>query len=69
MIVEVHYLGNEFVAYDEKGQIIKNRTILEELSFIQPPGYKSVYKVNVDITENDVIINPLDININVKTQR
>jgi len=68
MIVEVHYTGDQYVAYDDKGNRITDRNILNELAFIQPPGFKSVYKIEVDITENPVILNKLDININVNTQ-
>jgi len=68
MIVEVHYTGDQYVAYDDKGNRITDRNILNELAFIQPPGFKSVYKIEVDITENPVILNELDININVNTQ-
>lgn len=68
MIVEVHYTGNEFIAYDIKGNRIKDRSILNELAFIQPPGFQSVYKIEVDTTQNPAIINELDININVNTQ-
>ena len=68
MIIEVHYTGDQYVAYDDKGNRITDRTILNELAFIQPPGFKSVYKIKVDITENPVILNKLDININVNTQ-
>ena len=68
MIVEVHYTGDQYVAYDDNGNRITDRNILNELAFIQPPGFKSVYKIEVDITENPVILNELDININVNTQ-
>lgn len=68
MIIEVHYTGDQYVAYDDKGNRITDRNILNELAFIQPPGFKSVYKIEVDITENPAILSELDININVKTQ-
>jgi len=69
MIVEVHYTGDQYVAYDDKGNRITDRNIPNELAFIQPPGFKSVYKIEVDITKNPVILNELNININVDTQR
>ena len=68
MIVEVHYTGNQYVAFDENGNRVTDRSILNELAFIQPPGFQSVYKIEVDTTQNPAIINELDININVNTQ-
>ena len=68
MSIEVHYTGNQYVAFDENGNRVTDRSILNELAFIQPPGFQSVYKIEVDISENPVIINELDININVNTQ-
>tara|TARA_B100000902_G_C26964669_1_gene742271 strand:+ start:396 stop:608 length:213 start_codon:yes stop_codon:yes gene_type:complete len=65
MIVEVHYVGNEFVAYTEQGVRITDRSILDQISFDQFPGYKSVVKLEVDNSTNPVIINPLEVNINV----
>ena len=37
MILEVHFLGDEFVVYDKQGNRVTDRNILNELSFIQPP--------------------------------
>tara|TARA_B100001057_G_C22869989_1_gene958276 strand:+ start:2704 stop:2910 length:207 start_codon:yes stop_codon:yes gene_type:complete len=68
MILEVHYLGNEFVAYDKQGNIIKDRNILNELSFIQPPGFKSVFTVEVkNYTPELPNTNPLAIQLNILT--
>lgn len=68
MILEVHYLGNEFVAYDKQGNIIKDRNILNELSFIQPPGFKSVFNVEVkNYTPELSNTNPLAVQVNILT--
>ena len=57
MIVEVHYVGNEFVAYTEQGVRITDRSILDQISFDQFPGYKSVVKLEVDNSTNDNDLN------------
>ena len=68
MILEVHYLGDEFVAYDKQGNIIKDRNILNELSFIQPPGFKSVFNVEVkNYTPELSNTNPLAVQVNILT--
>lgn len=64
MIVEVHYTGDQYVAYDDKGNRITDRNILNELAFIQPPGFKSVYKIEVDVT-NPLSLQELAIKINL----
>ena len=67
MILEVHYNGNEFIAYDKKtNQKITDRSILENLSFQQFPGVKGVFEISVDSTANPVIIEPLQINIGIQ---
>lgn len=67
MILEVHYNGNEFIAYDKKtNQKITDRSILENLSFQQFPGVKGVFEISVDSTANPVIIEPLQINIDIQ---
>jgi hypothetical protein len=67
MILEVHYNGNEFIAYDKKtNQKITDRSILENLSFQQFPGVKGVFEISVDSTVNPVIIEPLQINIGIQ---
>lgn len=65
MIVEVHYTGDQYVAYDDKGNRITDRNILNELAFIQPPGFKSVYKIEVDTTTEPVSLQELAIKINL----
>jgi len=67
MFLEVHYNGNEFIAYDKKtNQKITDRSILESLSFQQFPGVKGVFEISVDSTANPVIIEPLQINIGIQ---
>jgi hypothetical protein len=67
MFLEVHYNGNEFIAYDKKtNQKITDRSILETLSFQQFPGVKGVFEISVDSTANPVIIEPLQINIGIQ---
>jgi len=67
MIIEVHYNGIEFIAYDKKtNQKITDRSILENLSFQQFPGVKGVFEISVDSTANPVIIEPLQINIGIQ---
>lgn len=64
-MIEVHFTGDQYVAYDDKGNRITDRNILNELAFIQPPGFKSVYKIEVDTTSNPVSLQELSININL----
>jgi len=65
MIVTVHYLDDEFVAYNENGERVTNREILEQISFEPFPAYKGVltYKIQTDQPAQE--INPLDIKINL----
>ncbi|MDA8842123.1 hypothetical protein N9N08_00425 [bacterium] len=65
MILEVHHTGDQYVAYDDKGNRITDRNILNELAFIQPPGFKSVYKIEVDTTTDPVSLQELAIKINL----
>jgi hypothetical protein len=69
MIVTVHYTGDQFVAYDEQGNKVKNRDILEQLSFMQFPGFKSSFQIEVDNADISAKIKPLDININFNTEK
>ena len=64
MRVEVHFIGYQFVAYDEQGNQIKDRYILEQLSFDQSPGFKTSYYIEVDKNQNPAIMNNIQININ-----
>lgn len=66
MRVEVHFTGNQFVAYDEQGNQIKDRYILEQISFDQMPGFKTSYYVEVDKNQNPAIMNDIKININTQ---
>jgi hypothetical protein len=64
--IEVHQTGNQFVAYDEHGNRIKDRHILEQISFDQMPGFKTSYYIEVDKNQNPVIMNDVKININTQ---
>ena len=64
MRVEVHFIGNQFVAYDEQGNQIKDRSILEQISFDQMPGFKTSYYIDVDNSQKPAIMNNIQININ-----
>ena len=67
MVVEVHHTGDQFQAFDSKGNRITNREILEAISFENFPGFKSVFTFEIDLdnTKNPVIIQELDVNINI----
>ena len=62
--IEVHQIGNQFVAYDDQGNQIKDRYILEQISFDQMPGFKTSYYLEVDKNQNPAIMNNIQININ-----
>ena len=64
--IEVHFIGNQFVAYDERGNQIKDRSILEQISFDQMPGFKTSYYIEVDKSQNPAIMNDIQININTQ---
>lgn len=66
MRVEVHFIGNHFVVYDEQGNQIKDRHILEQISFDQMPGFKTSYYVEVDKNQNPAIMNNVQINISTR---
>ncbi len=66
MRVEVHFIGDRFVAYDEQGNQIKDRRILEQISFDQMPGFKTSYYIEVDKSQNPAIMNDIQININTQ---
>ncbi len=66
MRVEVHFIGNQFVAYDERGIQIKDRRILEQISFDQMPGFKTSYYIEVDKSQNPAIMNDMQIHINTQ---
>ncbi len=67
MRVEVHFIGNQFVAYDERGNQIRDRYILDQISFDQMPGFKTSYYV--EVAENPSPQIPLNIYINTNTTR
>tara|TARA_B100001105_G_C22377604_1_gene438047 strand:- start:641 stop:856 length:216 start_codon:yes stop_codon:yes gene_type:complete len=67
MIVTVYFTGDQFVAFDPDGNEVKDRSILEQISFTQFPGFKRSFRVNVDGTIIADTVEPLDININYNT--
>ena len=69
MLVTVHFVGNQFIAVDEQGNEIKDRSILEQLEFEPFTGTQQSFVVEVDNATNDAIIEPLEVNIDINTQR
>lgn len=47
--IEVHQTGDSFVAYDDKGNRITDRNILEAISFEQIPFLKASYYIDVEV--------------------
>jgi len=66
MRVEVHFIGNQFIAYDEQGNQIKDRRILEQITFDQMPGFNTSYYIEVDKSQKPAIMNSVQININTQ---
>mgnify|MGYP001437908085 FL=1 len=67
MIVEVHFNGNDFIAYNKSNnEKITDSSILNVIAFQQFPGVKGVFEINVDTTGRSVIIEPLTINIGIQ---
>ncbi len=67
MIVEVHFNGNEFIAYNKSNnEKITDSSILNVIAFQQFPGVKGVFEIDVDTTGRSVIIEPLTINIGIQ---
>jgi hypothetical protein len=66
MRIEVYRIGDIFVAYDKQGNRIKDRNILDQISFDQIPGLKVHYEIDlpIDTSQKPAIINAVDININ-----
>lgn len=72
MIVEVHFTGDQFIAYDPSGNQITDTQILNEIQFAQPSGdwgrrfgTKGVYVVDVNVPNGYKPKSPqLDIKVN-----
>ena len=66
MRIEVYRIGDIFVAYDKQGNRIKDRNILDQISFDQTPGLKVHYELDlpIDTSQKPAIIDAVDININ-----
>jgi hypothetical protein len=69
MKVTVLLIDDQYLAFDEDGAVITDRSILEQLSFEPFVGNRYVNNIQVDNNTEDAIITPLDININLNTQR
>jgi|TARA_B110000908_G_scaffold837_1_gene1046 hypothetical protein len=69
MKVTVLLIDDQYLAFDEDGGMITDRSILEEISFEPFVGTRHIGNIQVDNNTEDAIIQPLDININLNTQR
>jgi len=69
MKVTVLLLDDQYLVFDEQGAMITDRSILEQISFEPFVGTRYVDNIQVDNNTEDAIITPLDININLNTQR
>ena len=69
MTVTVLLLDDQYLVFDEQGAMITDRSILEQISFEPFVGTRYVDNIQVDNNTEDAIITPLDININLNTQR
>lgn len=61
--VIVTYTGDQFVAYDKDGNLITDRKVLEQLSFMQFSGLQITEMVEVDVP--DSIAEPLAIQVSI----
>lgn len=65
--VIVTYTGDQFVAYDTNGNLITDRTVLEQLSFMQFSGLQITEMVEVDVP--DSIAEPLAIQVSIRPSK
>lgn len=65
--VIVTYTGNQFVAYDVEGNLITDRKVLEQLSFMQFSGLQITEMVEVDVP--DSIAEPLAIQVSIRPSK
>lgn len=66
MRVLVHFTGGSFIAFNEKGERIKERSILEQIAFEPFPGFKSEFWLDIpdsNTAVNSSNIQSIDINI------
>ena len=68
MLVEVHFTGNSFIAFDPNGLQIKDRNVLDQIAFNPFPGFKSFYRVEVKAPQ-EVSEDPLNIVTNVAVRK
>jgi hypothetical protein len=64
MLIEVHFTGDQFIAYDQQGNQITDTKILNEVSMEPYIGTKGVYVVNVDLPSGYNPSPKLNINVN-----
>jgi hypothetical protein len=65
MLIEVHFTGDQFVAYDPSGNQVTDTQILNQISMEPHTGTKGVYVVDVDLPNG---YNPKpELNIKVNT--
>jgi len=64
MLIEVHFTGDQFIAYDESGNQVTDSQILNQISMEQPFGTKGVYVVDVDIPNGFIPKKELSIKVN-----
>ena len=69
MKIEVQQIGDQFIAYDEKGNRITDRNILEAISFEQMPVYKAHYFVDIEIDNSQQPSNIQSIDINIQSKK
>ena len=69
MKITVHFVGDQFIAYDEQGQRVTDRNILQQIEFEPFWGTQYSATIDVDNSTKDAIIEPLAVNININTQR
>ena len=67
MLVQVYYTGDSFVAFDQQGNRITNRGLLEAISFEPFPGFKSSVWLDIPEVAMSTEDNISNIHINVNT--
>ena len=72
MRIEVYFTGDHFVAYDDQGNRITDRAVLEEIAFHPFPGFKAKFYLDlpIDKINNNATIQDIQVNIDTNnTQR
>jgi hypothetical protein len=71
MLVQVIFTGDQFVAYDARGNPVNDRRVLEQISFEQMMTNNSTsfyVKVPVDTSQDPAIMNDVKINISTHSR-